>query len=284
MKRWKRLRNRRGAECSSRLCTFQRQMKLTALPGIIGVGILYLIPGCALFYYALINNVFQKRFVGLENFTEILSNPYFRLALKNTIFLLGLFLFLTLLLGMILCIPVAFFGWKMTAFSLILLVPLFMPSVLSVGLVEMLGGSWSPRIQLLALFLWRNTGAVFLLLFVGLQSIGQEILDAAKMDGAGRLGTFCYIQLPLVRRYVGVSIVFLIMQFFGIFRESYLLFGTSFPPDEVYLLQHYMYNHFLRLNYPYLAASALLFTLFLVIAVAMARISALAVGKEGRSR
>ena len=98
MKRWKRLRNRRGAECSSRLCTFQRQIKLTALPGIIGVGILYLIPGCALFYYALINNVFQKRFVGLENFTEILSNPYFRLALKNTIFLLGLFLFLTLFL------------------------------------------------------------------------------------------------------------------------------------------------------------------------------------------
>ena len=36
-------------------------MKFMALPGIIGVGILYLIPGCALFYYALINNVFQKK-------------------------------------------------------------------------------------------------------------------------------------------------------------------------------------------------------------------------------
>ena len=73
-----------------------------ALPGIIGVGILYLIPGCALFYYALINNVFQKKFVGLENFLEILSNPYFLLALKNTILMLGLFLLLTLLFGMIL--------------------------------------------------------------------------------------------------------------------------------------------------------------------------------------
>ena len=78
--------------------------------------------------------------------------------------------------------------------------------------------------------------------------------------------------------------LYLVMVESGTECPVYLLFGTSFPPDEVYLLQHYMYNHFLRLNYPYLAASALLFTLFLVIAVAMARISALAVGKEGRSR
>lgn len=278
------MRNRRDAECSNRWWTFRQQMKFMALPGIIGVGILYLIPGCALFYYALINNVFQKKFVGLENFLEILSNPYFLLALKNTILMLGLFLLLTILFGMILCIPVAFFGWKMAAFSLILLVPLFMPSVLSVEIVEMFGGSWSPRMQLLALFLWRNTGAVFLLLAVGLQSLDRELLDAAKMDGAGRLDIFWHIHLPMIRVYFGVSAVFLIMQFFGIFRESYLLFGTSFPPDEVYLLQHYMHNHFLRLNYPYLAASALLFTLFLISAVAITRIMVIYVRREGKDR
>lgn len=135
-----------------RTWTFRRQMKWTALPGMIGVGILYFVPGCALFYYAVINNVFQKQFTGLENFAEIFSNPYFLLALKNTIFLLGLFLFLTIFLEIFLCAPVAFFGWKMAAFSAVFLIPLFLPSVLSVELVEMFGADWSPRAQLLTFF------------------------------------------------------------------------------------------------------------------------------------
>lgn len=54
--------------------------------------------------------------------------------------------------------------------------------------------------------------------------------------------------------------------------EGYLLFGTSFPPDEVYLLQHYMHNHFLRMNYPYLAAAAILFTAFLVVVICVVRV------------
>ena len=98
----------------------------------------------------LINNVFQKKFVGLENFLEILSNPYFLLALKNTNSYVWTFSFFDAFAGNDSVYPCGFFGWKIGGFSLILLVPLFMPSVLSVEIVEMFGGSWSPRMQLLA--------------------------------------------------------------------------------------------------------------------------------------
>lgn len=243
--------------------TFRQQMKLMALPGILGVIFLYILPGCALFYYAAINNVFQKRFVGLGNLLDILGNSYFLLALKNTVLLLVAALLMVLLLGLLLVLPDAFFGWRMTGVAVVLLVPLFMPSVLSVELLRLVGGGLPPRWQLLTLFVWRNTGVVLLFLSVGLAKVEKDMLEAARLDGANRWQLFVYMQVPMLTLYIGVGAVFLVMQFFGIFREAYLLFGTSFPPDEVYLLQHYMHNHFLRLNYPYLAAAAILFTAFL---------------------
>lgn len=255
-----------------RKLTFQQQMKLTALPGMLGVGFLYLLPGCALFYYAGINNVFQKQFVGLCNLLSILSNPYFLLALKNTVILLAATLMVVLLLGILLILPEAFWGFRMSGVAAVLLIPLFMPSVLSVELLQSVGLEWPSRTQLLVLFIWRNTGAVLLLLSVGLGRVEKDMLEAARLDGANRFQLFCYMQFPMITLYIGVGAVFLIMQFFGVFREAYLLFGTSYPPDEVYLLQHYMHNHFLRLNYPYLAAAAILFTAFLAGAIAMVRL------------
>lgn len=251
--------------------TFRQQMKLTALPGMLGVGFLYLLPGCTLFYYAVINNVFQKQFVGLGNLLDILSNSYFLLALKNTAILLSAALLTVLLFGILLMLPDAFFGWRMTGIAIVLLVPLFMPSVLSVELLRFVGGGLSPRWQLLLLFVWRNVGAILLLLGVGLAKVEKDMLEAARLDGANRWQLFVYMQFPMLTLYIGVVAVFLVMQFFGIFREAYLLFGTSFPPDEVYLLQHYMHNHFLRLNYPYLAAAAVLFTAFLVVVIWIVR-------------
>ena len=262
--------------------TFRQQMKWTALPGLLGVGLLYLLPGCALFYYASINNVFQKEFVGIGNLMEILGNPYFRMALKNTVLLLAAALAATLCLGLLLSLPQALFGLRLFGLALAFLIPLFAPSVVSAELLKTVGGDWPPRLQLLALFVLRNTGAMLLLLGAGLASVDQEVLEAARIDGAGRWQVFWHIQLPMLGIYLGIGAVFLIMQFFGIFRESYLLFGTSYPPDEVYLLQHYMHNHFLRLNYPYLAASALLFTAFLVAVIALGRLGAAIVRRRKR--
>ena len=102
--------------------------------------------------------------------------------------------------------------------------------------------------------------------------ISSDMLEAARLDGANRWQLLVYMQFPMLTLYIGVGAVFLVMQFFGIFREAYLLFETSFPPDEVYLLQHYMHNHFLRLNYPYLAAAAILFTAFLVVVIWVVRV------------
>jgi multiple sugar transport system permease protein len=45
-----------------------------------------------------------------------------------------------------------------------------------------------------------------------------------------------------------------------VFRESYLMFG-SYPDKALYFIQHYMNNHFAKLNYQTLSAASLLFFL-----------------------
>lgn len=113
--------------------------------------------------------------------------------------------------------------------------------------------------------------------------VEKEWIEAACMDGAGKRSIFLHIQLPVLIPYLAVGIVFLIMQFFGIYRNVYMLFDTDYLPEEVYLIQHYLQHHYVRLDYPYLAAASLLFT-FLLVAVIVAAALLLGYGKGRRRR
>ena len=57
------------------------------------------------------------------------------------------------------------------------------------------------------------------------------------------------------------AVVISIMDCFKVYREIYILYG-DIPPKEIYMLQHFMNNNFLKLNYQRLSTAA-----FLVVAV-----------------
>ena len=58
------------------------------------------------------------------------------------------------------------------------------------------------------------------------------------------------------------ALVYLVMVSQRLFREAYVLYG-AYPSESIYMVQHYMNNHFARLNYPTLASAAMLLTVFL---------------------
>ena len=71
-----------------------------------------------------------------------------------------------------------------------------------------------PGLILPSLFLWGFPwiGAVGVLIFLaGLQSIGQEIYEAAEMDGVGPFGKFLYIELPLILTQMRLNLVLMII-------------------------------------------------------------------------
>lgn len=63
-----------------------------------------------------------------------------------------------------------------------------------------------------------------------------------------------------------------IVNSFKIFKESYLFYGTNYPPDHSYTLQYYMNNNILKLDCQSRATSAVLTSVlvFVIVIVGMA--------------
>ena len=89
--------------------------------------------------------------------------------------------------------------------------------------------------------------------------LGERIADAAALDGAGEVRTYLRISLPCVQANIGLMLLVLLMYAFQLYKESYLLFG-AYPCRNMYMIQHYISNHFNKLNFQNVAASAVSLT------------------------
>jgi multiple sugar transport system permease protein len=234
------------------------------IPGILAC---YFLPLTMTFGYATMNTAFDRQFVGLENFRYLLSNRYFILGAGNLLsigaesFTLGM----ATMLG--LGFPLYSHPRLMRRGIGILLLPMLIPSVSAINIWKVvfhtntLMPGANARLALITLFLWQHTGIGAILLALVLRNLPGEMLDAAALEGAGRLRIFFHIQLPNILGVLAMDSILLIMFFLRIFKESYLLFG-QYPSEDVYLLQHYMNHQYLKMNFQHVAASAVLLALF----------------------
>ncbi|MCC6414507.1 MAG: sugar ABC transporter permease, partial [Opitutaceae bacterium] len=90
-----------------------------------------------------------------------------------------------------------------------------------------------PELILPALFIWGFPwiGTVGVLIYLaGLQSIGQEVYEAAELDGIGPIKKFIYIELPLILTQVRLSLVLLIVGTLGQYGLQLLLLNEYGGP------------------------------------------------------
>ena len=96
-----------------------------------------------------------------------------------------------------------------------------------------------------------------------LANVPREALEVAQIEGASSFMTFWKIK----RFYISPTIVFVtllsLMNSFKIFREAYLLTG-DYPYQALYLLQHFMNNTFLAMDYQKMSAAAILIALVMI--------------------
>jgi len=74
-----------------------------------------------------------------------------------------------------------------------------------------------------AMVVWKVTGMQMLLLLSGLQSIPGELVEAARVDGAGRWKTFIHITLPLLRPTLALVLVFSVAGSLLAFDQFYIM-------------------------------------------------------------
>jgi len=227
------------------------------------------------------------RFVGLRNYGRLLETPLFWHALGNTLYfvVVGVPLSIGVSLGaaMLLNSPLA----RMKSFfRTALFTPVIMTLVavaviwryllntrygvinyalgwLGIEPVDWLGDPhWAmPAIILFAL--WKSFGYNMVILLAGLQSIPQELYEAARMDGASRARLFWHITLPSLAPILLMVSILTIAGYFQLFAEPYVMTQGG-PLQSTVSVLYFMYEEgFKWWNLG--SASAVAFVLFLFI-------------------
>ncbi|WP_433169252.1 carbohydrate ABC transporter permease [Kribbella sp. CA-247076] len=115
------------------------------------------------------------------------------------------------------------------------------------GSVGIDGPSWiaSPDTSLLTLVLLRvwQFGAPMVIFLAGLRQIPAEVLEAAEVDGAGRVRRFLHITLPLLSPIVFFNLVLQIIGAFQAFTPAFIVSGGSGgPSDSTLFYTLYLYQ------------------------------------------
>ncbi|GMA21517.1 sugar ABC transporter permease [Arsenicicoccus piscis] len=120
-------------------------------------------------------------------------------------------------------------------------------------------------VSLVVVAIWRLWPFAFLTIMAGLQSIPQDVYEAAEVDGARPLKAWRMITLPMLRPVNTVLIFVLFLWTFCDFNTPFVLFGSAQPPAGD-LISFHIYNaSFLTWNFGSGAAMSCLLLIFLMI-------------------
>lgn len=86
-------------------------------------------------------------------------------------------------------------------------------------------------IVLILASIWTTWPFAFLLQLAALQTVPEEVYEAAALDGANRWRQFIGITLPMIRPSNVVLLLLMFLSTFNQFTVPYVLFGASAPPD-----------------------------------------------------
>ena len=74
---------------------------------------------------------------------------------------------------------------------------------------------------------WTGAGAWIIIMYAALNNISNEIMEAARCDGAGAIKTAWYIQLPLIRKWIAYMVVISVAVGTQLFAEPKILAQAS---------------------------------------------------------
>lgn len=229
---------------------------LLLAPMILIMGVLVFYPIAATFSYSLkkwkLTAPGDIRFIGFDNYKNILKSESFWYSLQNTLFLLVLVVVATSILGVLvslflniqvkgagILLAIAVLPWALPPYVDGILWKFvfhsgygFMNKVL-IGLgmvdkpVEWLTSRWMLLVVVAIVVVWRSVPFMALVCLAGRQSIPHGLYEAAKIDGAGTFQIFRRITFPLMLPFIGIGITSTSVTAVNVFDEIIALSGYS---------------------------------------------------------
>ena len=185
----------------------------------------------------------QAHFIGLSNYGAVLSSPYWWHALVVTLIITIISVAIEFVLGMALAILMFRTLFWRGAVRTIILIPY---GIVTVAAAYGWQYAWTPNTGYLsALFnnsapltktgtalaiiilaeVWKTTPFMALLLMAGLSLVPEDLLKAARVDGASAWQRFYRVTLPLMKPAILVALLFRTLDAFRIFDNIYILTG-----------------------------------------------------------
>lgn len=195
----------------------------------------------------------RTEYVGLDQYKQVLEGDEFRNSLKVTLQFVVMTVPVALVLGLLLALlantqmkGMRFFR---TVFSSTVATSVAVSSLLwfvllhpSIGIlnqflatigrapVDFLNNPDTALAAVSATTVWQNLGIVFVTMIAGLQSLPEEVLEAARVDGHGAISRFFRVTVPLLSPTLLFTTVVLTIRAFQTFGEVDLL--TRGGPGE----------------------------------------------------
>ncbi|MBB3595097.1 raffinose/stachyose/melibiose transport system permease protein [Rhizobium sp. BK529] len=203
----------------------------------------------------------QRPFVGLANYSAIFArDPVFWVAFKNTVIWTLMSLIFPPLVGLLLALSLnqKIFGrngLRAIFYLPVIIAPIAVATMWKwmydpfFGLFSQMLTAWGMQtwindwlgnkdIALYSVFiayLWQTVGFSMVLFLAGLQNVSQTLVEAARIDGAGRWAVFKHVTLPALRPTITIVLVLSIISSLKAFDIVYGLTGGG-PAQSTQML------------------------------------------------
>lgn len=230
-------------------------------------------------------------FVGLQNFKELLADPLFKNSVVNSfkymIFSVPIQLILSLVIAYILTSIIRkgatvfrtmYFIPVITTASIVGIIMIFIfgrtgpinqvLALLGIDTINFLGDEKTALFTVVLIGIWKDLGTYMIYWIAALQSVSQDVYEAAKIDGAGKFRTFTDVVFPLILPIGGVIAVLCVIGSLKVFDIVQTMtnggpyFATDVVATFVYRTAYSSTTGSPRLGYA--SAAALLFGLMVV--------------------
>jgi sorbitol/mannitol transport system permease protein len=241
--------------------------RLPLLPALIYMIVVTQIPFLVTLWYSFQDYFWDQpggaRFNGVSNYKTVFTDPSFRSALERSVSMTASAVIVAMLLGIAfaLLLDRKFFGRGVVR-TLIITPFLIMPAAAALiwagpmldpnfGLLNYLLApfgihheAWLSSHALgsvIVVMIWQWTPFMTLIVLAGLQSQPNDILEAARVDGAGALAIFRRITLPLLRPYIELGILLGSIYLVNVF-DAVRLMTNGGPGTSTTNLPFYLYE------------------------------------------
>jgi raffinose/stachyose/melibiose transport system permease protein len=249
---------------------------LYVLPALILILLLIYIPIVLTGYYGLMdwNGIGKMKFIGLANYVELVKDKLFWQSTWHSL-LLGIFSTLSLVGYLILSLILASKIKGANFLRKIYLIPMLLSSV-AIGqlwakifdptngminrLLVIFGFENPPlwladsNIVLYALFIpivWQYAGFYIIIFYAALKNVPEELIEAAKIDGATPIQIAYKIKLPLISGVIKVMVILAVVGSLKYFDLIFVLTGGG-PNHASEVMASYMYTEaFSKYNFGY---------------------------------